>query len=59
MVTEQQLDEAELQLEQQKLALEEQELAIKTDSDDRKFASSQELEGIKLGRDIAKDADSE
>ena len=57
--SEQQIDVAELQLEQEKLALKEQELAIKTDADNKKVAASQELEGIKLGREIAKDADSE
>ena len=57
--SEQQIDIAELQLEQEKLALKEQELAIKTDADNKKVAASQELEGIKLGREIAKDADSE
>jgi len=50
---------AELQLEQQKLALDEQELAIKTDADEKKMAASQELEGVKLGREMAKDNDSE
>ena len=59
MDSELQIDAAELQLEQQKLALQEQELAIKTDADEKKTAASQEIEGIKLGREMAKDADYE
>ena len=59
MDSELQIDAAELQLEQQKLALQEQELAIKTDADEKKTAASQEIEGIKLGREMAKDADDE
>jgi len=39
--------------------LEERELAIKTDADEKKVAVSQEREGIKLGREMAKDADGE
>jgi len=54
-----QSDAVELQLKQQKLSLDEQELAIKTDADEKKTAASQELEGIKLGREIAKDNDSD
>jgi hypothetical protein len=59
MDSELQIDAAELQLEQEKLALQEQELAIKTDADEKKTAASQEIEGIKLGREMAKDADDE
>tara|TARA_R110002153_G_scaffold50522_1_gene142154 strand:- start:2176 stop:4032 length:1857 start_codon:yes stop_codon:yes gene_type:complete len=54
-----QIDAAELQLEQQKLSLQEQELAIKTDADEKKTAASQEIEGIKLGREMAKDSGDE
>ena len=59
MDSELQIDAAELQLEQQKLALQEQELAIKTDADEKKTAASQEIEGIKLGREMAKDSGDE
>ena len=59
MDSELQMDAAELELEKQKLALDEQELMLKADVDQKKFDASQELEGIKLGREIAKDADSE
>ena len=52
-----QIDTAELQLEQQKLALDQQELAMKAAQEDKKLDASQELEGLKLGRDIAKDTD--
>ena len=52
-----QMDAAELQLEQQKLALDQQELAIKAAQEEKKLDASQELEGLKLGRDIAKDTD--
>ena len=61
-----QIDAAELQLEQQKLALDEQELGVKaeiasvaSDMAERKLDASQEVEGIKLGREIAKDTDSD
>ena len=50
--TDQQLDVAEL-------SLKEQELMIKAQSEKAKLDASQELEGIKLGREIAKDGDSE
>ena len=65
-----QMDAAELHLEVQKLAskermetaelqLEEQELALKFDLDEQKSIASQQLEGIKLGKEIAKEEDSE
>ena len=63
---EQQMDAAELHLEVQELAskermateklkLEEQKLALEAEIEGAKFESSQELEGMKLGKDIAKD----
>ena len=61
-----QSDAVELQLKQQKLSLDEQELGVKaeiasvaSDMAERKLDASQEVEGIKLGREIAKDADSD
>ena len=41
------------------LSLEEEELKLKAIQNQQKFESSQELEGIKLGREIAKGDDSE
>jgi hypothetical protein len=66
----QQMDAAELHLEVQKLAskermeteelkLEEQKLALASEIEEAKFKAQQELEGVKLGREIAKDGDSE
>jgi hypothetical protein len=66
----QQMDAAELHLEVQKLAskermeteglkLEEQKLALASEMEEAKFEAAQELEGVKLGREIAKDDDSE
>lgn len=66
----QQMDAAELHLEVQKLAskermeteelkLEEQKLALASEIEEAKFEAEQELEGVKLGREIAKDDDSE
>ena len=52
MAQEQRLDIAEL-------GLKEQELRIKAEQERVQFDASQELEGIKLGREIAKDNDSE
>jgi hypothetical protein len=63
---EQQMDAAELHLEVQELAskervateklkLEEQKLALEAEIEGAKFEGSQELEGMKLGKDIAKD----
>ena len=65
-----QRDAAELALEREKLesrhqidiaalSLEEAALKLKAEQDDQKFEASQELEGIKLGRDMAKDRDDE
>tara|TARA_R110001583_G_scaffold115617_1_gene266153 strand:- start:2156 stop:2965 length:810 start_codon:yes stop_codon:yes gene_type:complete len=56
---EQQMEAAELELERQRLALEERKLLINTDASERKALAAQELEGIKLGREIAKDNDRE
>jgi hypothetical protein len=66
----QQMDAAELHLEVQKLAskermeteelkLEEQKFALASEIEEAKFKAEQELEGIKLGREIVKDGDSE
>ena len=66
----QQMDAAELHLEVQKLAskermeteelkLEEQKLALASEIEEAKFKAQQELEGVKLGREIAEDGDSE
>mgnify|MGYP003630328106 FL=1 len=66
----QQMDAAELHLEVQKLAskermeteglkLEEQKLALASEMEEAKFEAAQELEGVKIGREIAKDDDSE
>jgi len=66
----QQMDAAELHLEVQKLAskermeteelkLEEQKFALASEIEEAKFRAEQELEGIKLGREIVKDGDSE
>jgi len=66
----QQMDAAELHLEVQKLAskermeteelkLEEQKFALASEIEEAKFKAEQELEGVKLGREIAKDGDSE
>ena len=52
MTQEQRLDIAEL-------GLKEQELRIKAEQERVQFDASQELEGIKLGREIAMDNDSE
>ena len=63
---EQQMDAAELHLEVQKLAskerieteelkLEEQKLALEAEIEQVKFDAKQELEGVKVGKDIAKD----
>ena len=52
LTQEQRLDIAEL-------GLKEQELRIKAEQERVQFDASQELEGIKLGREIAKDNDSE
>jgi hypothetical protein len=62
----QQQDAAELDLEREKLeskqqidvaelSLEEEELRLKAEQDQQKFEYSQELEGIKIGLDIAKE----
>ena len=62
----QQQDAAELEIEREKiasrerieaaeLALEEQELIVKTQMDQEKFDASQEIEGYKLGQQLAKD----
>jgi len=70
LVTDQQQESAELDLERQKLAskermdaaelaLDEKELRAKTEMDQKKLDASQELEGVKIGRDIAKDASGE
>ena len=59
MDAELQMDAAELELERQKLLLEEQELMLKSDADQKKLNASQELEGMKLGREIAKDMSGE
>ena len=64
----QQQDAAELELERQKLAskeriesaelaLDEQKLIIKTQTDQQKEDVKTQLEGFKLGRDLAKDTD--
>jgi len=66
----QQQDAAELDLEREKLeskqqidiaelTLEEQELMLKAQQNQQTFEASQELEGLKIGREIAKDSDSE
>ena len=66
----QQMDAAELHLEAQKLAskermeteglkLEEQKLALASEIEEAKFKAEQEMEGVKIGREIAKDDDSE
>ena len=66
----QQMDAAELHLEVQKLAskermeteelkLEEQKLALASEIEEAKFKAEQEMEGVKIGREIAKDDDSE
>ena len=57
--TEQQLDIAELGLKREELQLKTQAELGKAAADRAKFDASQELEGIKLGREIAKDEDSE
>jgi len=64
----QQQDEAELELERQKLAskerieaaelaLDEQKLIVKTTTDQQKEDVKTQLEGFKLGRDLARDTD--
>jgi len=55
MGTEQQLDIAELGLKREELELKTQVEQSKSGADKIKFDASQELEGIKLGREIAKD----
>jgi len=66
----QQMDAAELHLEAQKLAskermeteglkLEEQKLALASEIEEAKFKAEQEMEGVKIGREIVKDDDSE
>jgi hypothetical protein len=66
----QQQDVAKLALEREKmegrqeidiaeLSLEEEELKLKAIENQQEFESSRELEGIKLGRDMAKDQDDE
>ena len=61
-----QQDAAELEIEREKiasrerieaaeLALEEQELIVKTQMDQQKFDASQEVEGFKIGQQLAKD----
>ena len=70
LAADQQQEAAELDLERQKLAskdrtdaaelaLDEQELRVKTEMDQKKLDASQELEGVKIGRDIAKDTSGE
>ena len=59
MTTEQQMDMAELSLKEQELQLKAMQEQGKAEADKMKFDASQELEGIKLGREIAKDEDSE
>jgi len=66
----QQMDAAELHLEAQKLAskermeteglkLEEQKFALASEIEEAKFKAEQEMKGVKLGREIVKDDDSE
>jgi len=66
----QQQDAAELALEREKLeskeqidiaelSLDEQELMLKAQQNQQTFEASQELEGLKIGREIVKDLDSE
>ena len=59
MTTDQQMDMAELSLKEQELQLKAMQEQGKAEADKMKFDASQELEGIKLGREIAKDEDSE
>jgi hypothetical protein len=51
--------QAEQQIDVAELSLKEQELRIKAEQEQVQFDASQELEGIKLGREIARDNDSE
>jgi hypothetical protein len=55
MDVDQQMDAAELGLKEQELVLKAQTEEGKVEADQIKFSASQELEGIKLGREIAKD----
>jgi len=59
MDVDQQMDVAELSLKEQELQLKAMGEQGKAEADKMKFDASQELEGIKLGREIAKDEDSE
>jgi hypothetical protein len=59
MGVEQQLDVAELGLKEQELVLKAEVEQGKVDADRVKFDAQQELEGVRLGREIAKDEDSE
>ena len=51
--------EGELEIDVAELSLEEEELKLKAIDSQQKFEASQELEGIKLGRNMAKGDDSE
>jgi hypothetical protein len=46
-------------METEGLKLEEQKLALASEMEEAKFEAAQELEGVKIGREIAKDDDSE
>ena len=51
--------ESQLEVDIAELSLDEEELKLKAIQNQQSFESSQELEGIKLGREMAKDDDSE
>ena len=51
--------ESQLEVDIAELSLDEEELKLKAIQNQQAFESSQELEGIKLGREMAKDDDSE
>jgi hypothetical protein len=57
------LDREKMDVDQEidvaELSLEEEELRMKAIDNQQKFEASQELEGIKLGREMARDGDSE
>ena len=46
-------------METEALKLEEQKLAVAAEAEEAKFKAAQELEGVKLGREIGRDDDSE
>ena len=59
MALEREKMEGKQEIDIAELSLEEEELKLKAIENQQEFEASQELEGIKLGREIAKDSDSE